>query len=111
MTVGPEDVVDDLVAAAPAQVHVEVRKVPSLPVQEPLERETVTQGIDAGEFRSDIDPPIAAALIMGVMRGIVLQVILQIDAPVNEQLQAAMKRGLLAGLTVGAEKESSEKVS
>jgi hypothetical protein len=62
--VGAVDVVDDLVAPPPAQVHVEVRQVGAPFVEEPLEVEAVAQGVhvrDAEEVGHDGTRPRPAA--------------------------------------------------
>ena len=61
----------------------------------------VSQGIESGRFRADIDPNVAASLIVAVVDGIVIHSILDVGAnfgPDSHHL-AALKRGLLAALT------------
>lgn len=58
----------------------------------------LAQGIRSGEFRSDIEPNVAASLIMAVMDGIIVQSILDVGIEVSADFLAALKRGLLAAL-------------
>jgi TetR/AcrR family fatty acid metabolism transcriptional regulator len=56
------------------------------------------QGVDSGEFRSEINPRLGAALILAVVNGTIIQAILDPRAKLDESYLKAMKRGLLASL-------------
>ncbi len=60
--------------------------------------EIVAEGIRNGEFGADLDPQVAASLILAVLDGITVQVILETGVVVDEGFLAALKRGVLAGL-------------
>ena len=60
----------------------------------------VKQGVASGEFSSEINPAVAGAMIVAVLRGITVQTIL-IGSDVDGDFVAELKRGLLAGLTAG----------
>lgn len=59
------------------------------------------EGIRSGQFRREIDPSIAASLIMAVMDGIVVQSILDVGIEVDEDFLAAMKRAIIMAITAG----------
>lgn len=68
----------------------------------------ISQGIKSGRFRQDIDPEIAASLIMAVVDGIIVQSIMEVGVsfgPESHYLDA-LKRGLLVALTAWAEPPS-----
>ena len=64
----------------------------------------VSQGIESGQFRADIDPEVAASLILAVVDGIIVQSILDVGVSFgpDSHYLAALKRGLLAALTAWA---------
>ncbi len=63
----------------------------------------VTQGIESGLFRAEIDPEVAASLIVAVVDGIIVHSILDVGADFGPHSLAALKRGLLAALSAWAD--------
>ncbi len=59
----------------------------------------IEQGIRSGEFRSEISPTTAAALLMGMLNGIIVQIILDLGVDVNEELAASIKRAVRMALS------------
>jgi hypothetical protein len=60
----------------------------------------VAEGIETGEFRGDLDPPVAAALIDAAMAGILInQIVLGLEF--GEPFAEALKAGLITALTAG----------
>ena len=68
----------------------------------------VTQGIEAGEFRAELDPSIAAALIHAMIDGITIQVITGSDLRTDEEFFAGLKRAILIALTAAPAATGSE---
>ncbi len=68
----------------------------------------IAKGIDDGEFREDIDPHIAAALIVALADGVTHQAILHIGAESDVQFLAALKRSIIFGLTGGKNETHSQ---
>jgi len=64
--------------------------------------EIVTDGVASGEFRTDIEPAGAAAVIMAAFDGLTLQAILGVGIVVDEDFLARLKRGFLMALGAGA---------
>ena len=62
----------------------------------------ISQGVEAGEFRNDVDASVAAALILAVIDGITVQSIMDINLGLDSGFLAALKRSILAALTVEA---------
>ena len=58
----------------------------------------VAQGIETGEFRSDVDPHLAGMLILAAVDGITVHAILGMGG-FDERFLAALKRGMLVSLT------------
>ncbi len=68
----------------------------------------VTQGIESGLFRAEIDPDVAASLIVAVVDGIIVQSILDVGVsfgPDSHHL-AALKKGLMMSLTAWADQKA-----
>lgn len=65
----------------------------------------VTQGIESGRFHAEINPDVAASLIVATVNGIVVQLILDAGADFGPDSQhlSALKRGLLAAMTAWAD--------
>jgi len=59
----------------------------------------VTQGIESGLFRAEIDPEVAASLIMAMMDGIIVHSILDVGAKFSPRSLEGLKKGLLTGLS------------
>jgi len=59
----------------------------------------VAQGVEAGEFRDDFDPSVAAALILATIDGLSVQVVLDIRTEVDEGFVASLERAIIAALT------------
>ena len=68
----------------------------------------VSQGVKAGQFRSEIDPDVAASLILAVVNGIVVVSILEVGVDFGPHSLTALKRGLTGALTAWAETEVSD---
>ncbi len=60
----------------------------------------LAQGIEAGEFRPELQTSVAASLIMAILDGIEVQTILDVGIRVDEEFLAALKRAILAALSV-----------
>ncbi len=63
----------------------------------------VTQGIESGLFRAEIDPEVAASLIVAVVDGIIVQSLLDVGAKFSPRSLEGLKKGLLAGLSAWAD--------
>ena len=68
-----------------------------------LERLVVVigQGVDEGEFSSDLDPSATATLLLAQLQGLLLHMILNIGSEVDEAFLASLKHSVLAGLGAG----------
>jgi AcrR family transcriptional regulator len=62
----------------------------------------VSQGVEAGEFRRDVDPAVAAGLIMSVIDGTIVQSIVGLTEKVDEAFLAALKRAIMTCLRAPA---------
>ncbi len=60
--------------------------------------EIIRQGVASGEFRSDIEPPVAANLIDALLDGVMLQVILGVRPRVDAVALGQMRNAILAAL-------------
>jgi AcrR family transcriptional regulator len=60
--------------------------------------ELVRQGIDSGEFSSQLDPTVAASLMIAMVDGVGLEAMLNIGLVVDEQLLAGLKQSIFATL-------------
>ena len=58
----------------------------------------IAEGVNNGELRSEVDPPIAAASIMATFDGLILQAILGLGLVVNEEFFNRLKMGILYAL-------------
>jgi len=58
----------------------------------------ISEGVKTGEFRRQVDPNMAATLIMSIADGITVHAILDSGLKVDEELLAAIKRAIMAGL-------------
>jgi len=65
----------------------------------------VRQGIADGEFRHDIDPEVAASLLLAVIDGVMVQSILHTGVKLDGEFLAALKRSILASLAVRSGQE------
>ena len=63
----------------------------------------VTQGIESGLFRAEIEPESTASLIMAMMDGIIVQSILDVGADFSPRLLEGLKNGLVRGLSAWAD--------
>lgn len=68
----------------------------------------IAEGVDSGEFRSDLDCQVAARLILSVIDGLTIHVVLDISPTIDEGLLAALKRGLLGSLRAPADMDHTE---
>ena len=68
----------------------------------------VAQGIESGEFSPQIDPSIAASLIMSLGNGLTVQSILDVGVTLDEELLAALKGVVLTSLSAGAGRRDRE---
>ena len=59
----------------------------------------VREGIEAGEFRAELDASVAASMIIGVMDGITVHSILDANTNVDEEFLAALKLSTITALT------------
>lgn len=70
----------------------------------------ITQGIDSGLFRAEIDPESAASLILAMMDGIIVQSILDVGAKFTPHALEGLKKGLVFGLSAWADtKDQSDR--
>ena len=60
----------------------------------------VAEGVSEGEFRSEIDPTLAAALVVALLDGIEVQSILGFGAELNEQYRNTLEKAVMAALVV-----------
>ncbi len=58
----------------------------------------IVEGVEAGEFKGQFDPEMAATLIMSIADGITVHAILDPALNIDEKLLAAVKRAITAGL-------------
>ncbi len=70
--------------------------------------EIVSQGVESGQFRAEIDPNVAASLIVAVVDGIIVQSILDVGVDFGPEYLAGLKKGLLAALTAWADTKPPE---
>jgi AcrR family transcriptional regulator len=63
----------------------------------------ITQGIESGLFRAEIDPEAAASLILAMMDGIIVQSILDVGAKFSPPSLEGLKKGLVHGLSAWAD--------
>lgn len=63
-----------------------------------LER-IIARGIEAKEFRDDVDASASAALIIGALRGLVMQHLIDPEAIDLAQMQSSMRSTAVGGLT------------
>jgi TetR/AcrR family fatty acid metabolism transcriptional regulator len=68
----------------------------------------LTEGIEAGQFRPDIDVSIAGPLILSVFNGIIVQSILDVGAEFDASYLNALKHGLVASLSSWASTGQSQ---
>lgn len=61
----------------------------------------ITDGIASGELQADLDPQIAATIIMASMDGLVLQGILGVGLTIDDDFIARLKRGFRNALGIG----------
>jgi len=59
----------------------------------------IASGIEAGEFRGDVEPHTAASLLMAALDGIEVHCILEMGLQVDEAFLAATKKAVLTALT------------
>jgi AcrR family transcriptional regulator len=59
----------------------------------------LARGIEAGEFRSELQTSVAASLVMAILDGIEVQTILDVGIRVDEEFLAALKRAILIALS------------
>jgi len=72
--------------------------------------ESVLQhGIRDGEFRTEIDVPTGAKLILGMLDGILVQSIFQVGLTIDESFVSSLKKTILTGLTDGTRDGHSER--
>lgn len=62
----------------------------------------ITQGIDSGQFRRELDIQWVTTAITAMLDGLTIQAIVKTGVGVDEGFLGAFKRGLLASLTAGA---------
>ncbi len=62
----------------------------------------ITQGIDSGQFRRELDTQWVVTGIMAMLDGLTIQAIVKTGVGVDEGFLSEFKRGLLASLTAGA---------
>jgi len=65
----------------------------------------IAQGIEAGEFRDDLDPPAAAALILAMIDGVTVQTILDMDAHIDEDFVSSLERTVLTALSAAGPRD------
>jgi len=65
----------------------------------------VDQGVEAGEFRPELDGHVAGRLIMASMDGITVHAILGMGGSFDERFLAALKRGMLVSLSGGTDRQ------
>jgi AcrR family transcriptional regulator len=63
----------------------------------------LTQGIEEGAFRRDLQTQVGASLIMAVLDGIGVQLILDVYQSVDEEFLAGLKRAILTAVSAGQE--------
>jgi AcrR family transcriptional regulator len=61
----------------------------------------LTEGIQEGAFRQDVQSQVGASMIMAVLDGIEVQLILGVYQSVDEEFLAALKRAILTALSGG----------
>lgn len=61
----------------------------------------IAQGLEAGEFDRDLQPEVAASLIMAMLDGIIVQSILDMRVHVDDAFLEAIKRAILTSLAGG----------
>lgn len=66
----------------------------------------ITQGIDSGEFRRELDTQWVVSAIMAMLDGLVIQAIVRMGLRVDEDFLGTMKQGLIASLTGKAHEDS-----
>jgi TetR/AcrR family fatty acid metabolism transcriptional regulator len=59
----------------------------------------IAQGIDEEEFRKDLDPTVAAALILAILDGIEVQTILDLGLTVDDEFVGSLGRAIFVALT------------
>jgi len=67
----------------------------------------IAQGVESGEFRSDLDPARTAAFIMGTMDGLTVHAIMGMGATIDDAFLVAMKRGTLLALGAGPQTDDT----
>ncbi len=60
--------------------------------------EVISQGVAEGTFRDDIDPKVAASLLLAILDGIEVQSILDLGLTVDKDFLARLKRAVLIAL-------------
>jgi len=68
----------------------------------------IIQGVETGEFRDDLEPSVAAALILAMMDGITVQAILDMDAHIDENFIASLGQTILTALSAAGPGEAVE---
>lgn len=66
----------------------------------------ITQGVDSGEFRRELDTQWVVSAIMAMLDGLVIQAIVGMGLRVDEDFLGALKQGLIASLTGKAHEDS-----
>ena len=113
--VGQEELIDGLILALLCNNHVLIEGVPGLAktlsvttlagmLQGAYERwlhrmeAIVIAGIEAGQFRREIDPSAAATLCSGLLDGLLVHMILRVGPGVDEGRLTIIKRAVLTAL-------------
>jgi len=61
----------------------------------------LTEGVESGEFNPQLDPQVAASLILAILDGVEVQSILGMGITLDSEFLAALRRTILAALTAG----------
>ena len=62
----------------------------------------LTEGAESGEFNRELDPQLAASLILAILDGVQVQSILGMGITLDSEFLAALRRTILAALSAGA---------
>jgi len=69
----------------------------------------VSQGIESGEFGTDMDPAAASSLILGALNGLTVHVIMDVGVEIDEAFLAALKQGLTSALAAGPQRRDANR--
>ncbi len=62
----------------------------------------LAEGVESGEFNRELDPQVAASLILAILDGVEVQSILGMGITLDSEFLAALRRTILAALSAGA---------